>query len=79
MPFPRIADRSAAFLIQRSLITHEICHLHLVGILWPILDVRAIHFCYELYNFANSSYDIINYDRNVRYIHQRQYSEFNVK
>lgn len=37
------------------------------NLLRPYLRVYVDHFCHELYNYANSPYDMIGYDRNVRY------------
>jgi len=67
MPFPVNTDVNVTNLIMRSLAAYEIRQLHLVNILRPFLDIRAIHFCHELYNFANSPYDIGGYDRHVQY------------
>jgi E3 ubiquitin-protein ligase Topors len=67
MPVPVNTDVAVTNLIMRSLAAYEIRQLHLVNVLRPFLDMRAVHFCHELYNFANSPYDINGYDRNVQY------------
>lgn len=67
MPYPVTNDVTMTNLIMRSLAEYEIRQLHFVNIIRSILDMRAIHFCHELYNFANSPYDIGGYDRNVQY------------
>ncbi|XP_027837429.1 E3 ubiquitin-protein ligase Topors isoform X1 [Aphis gossypii] len=54
-------------LIMRSLTAYEIREGFMVNILRPFLHWRASHFCHELYNFANSPYDIVGYDRNVQF------------
>ncbi|XP_022181831.1 E3 ubiquitin-protein ligase Topors-like isoform X3 [Myzus persicae] len=67
MPFPVNTDVTVTNLIMRSLAAYEIRQLHMVNVLRPFLDTRAVHFCHELYNFANSPYDLSGYDSNVQY------------
>lgn len=42
-------------------------------LLLPYLGQHTVHFCHELYNFANSPYDMHGYDRNVRYTTRQNY------
>jgi len=47
---------------------YEIMEVDMVDILQRFLGRHALHFCHELYNFANSLYDnVVEYDYNVRY------------
>jgi len=79
MPIPVTTDVTVTNLIMRSLAAYEIRQLHLVNVLRPFLDMRAVHFCHELYNFAHSPYDIGGYDRNVRYTYPPHDIELTVK
>lgn len=54
-------------LIMRSITSFEIRDAPMEGMLRPYLGDYTVHFCHELYNYANSPYDLIGYDRNVRY------------
>jgi len=59
-------------LIMRTLTAYEIREGFMINTLRPFLQWRALHFCHELYNFANSPYDIVGYDRNVQFtLHSR--------
>ncbi|XP_008180259.1 E3 ubiquitin-protein ligase Topors isoform X2 [Acyrthosiphon pisum] len=75
MPIPASTDVTVTNLIMRSLAAYEIRQLHLVNVLRPFLHMRAVHFCHELYNFANSPYDIAGYDHNVRFTYPPHDSE----
>jgi len=79
MPFPVNNDVAVTNLIMRSLAVYEIRQLHMLNVLRPFLETRSVHFCHELYNFANSPYDISGYDRNVQYTHQPLNGEITVK
>lgn len=46
----------------------------MIGLLRPYLGDYAAHFCHELYNYAHSPYDMIGYDRNVRYSTRQSHS-----
>ncbi|XP_025201435.1 E3 ubiquitin-protein ligase Topors isoform X2 [Melanaphis sacchari] len=74
VPILESADVSVTNLIMRSLAAYEIRELYMINILTPFLDRRASHFCHELYNFANSPYDIVGYDRHVQYTFRSSYS-----
>lgn len=67
MPFPGISDFHATNLIMSSLANCDIRQLHLLNSLNDILNVHAVHFCHELYNFADSIFEISDYDNNVQY------------
>jgi len=67
MPFPENISKIMKSLIMQSLAAYEIRHLDFLNNLRPLLNTRALHFCHELYNFANSPYNIMDYDRNVQY------------
>ncbi|XP_060867569.1 E3 ubiquitin-protein ligase Topors-like isoform X2 [Metopolophium dirhodum] len=75
MPIPVNNDVTVTNLIMRSLAAYEIRQLHLVNVLRPFLDMRAVHFCHELYNFANSPYDLSGYDHHVRFTYPPHASE----
>jgi len=79
MPFPDNSDFHATNLIMQSLTVCEIRRLHLLNNLSPFLSVHAVHFCHELYNFADSLFEISNYDNNVRYSHPPHDNELIVK
>jgi len=49
-----------------SLFTHEIRQLHLVNGLRTVLGAHVLHFWNELNIFADSPYDISDYNRNVQ-------------
>jgi len=73
-------------LVMQSVTSYEIRDSVMAGMLRPYLGDYTIHFCHELYNYANSPYDIIGYDRNVRYstirpsfVSEFQLPEFDVK
>jgi len=67
MAFPENIDMIVTSLIMQSLASYEIRHLDFFNNLRPLLNTRALHFCHELHNFANSPYNIMDYDRNVQY------------
>jgi len=52
---------------MRTLTAYEIREGFMINSLRPFLNWRALHFCHELYNFANSPYDIVGYDRHVQF------------
>lgn len=54
-------------LIMRTLTAYEIREGFMINSLRPFLSWRALHFCHELHNFANSPYDIVGYDRHVQF------------
>lgn len=58
---------SVTTMIIRSLISYEIREGFMVNILRPFLHCRALHFCHEFYNFANSPYNMSDYDRFVQF------------
>jgi len=66
-PLRESDDANITNLIMRSLTTYEIRETFMFNSLRPYLDNRTEHFCHELYNFANSPYDIIGYDRHVQF------------
>ncbi|XP_060854615.1 E3 ubiquitin-protein ligase Topors isoform X2 [Rhopalosiphum padi] len=74
VPLLESADVSVTNLIMRSLSAYEIRELHMINILRPFLFRQTSHFCHELYNFANSPYDIIGYDRHVQYSFRTRYT-----
>lgn len=55
-------------MIMRSLLLCEIRDINMINMLRPYFTDYAIHFVHELYNYANSPYDLVGYDRNVRYV-----------
>lgn len=59
---------------MRTIINYEIRDANTTNMLRPYLGVHTAHFCHELYNFANSPYDLLGYDRNVRYTRQQSHS-----
>lgn len=63
-------------LVMRSISNYEIRDPIMTGMLRPYLGQHTAHFCHELYNYANSPYDMIGYDRNVRYSSRQDYSSF---
>lgn len=70
-------------MVLQSILNYDIIHEYTTNLLIPYLGEHTAHFCHELYNFANSPYDIVGYDRNVRYSSRSGYStliqsEFNV-
>lgn len=54
-------------LIMRAVVHHNIRDPEMIELLRPYLRLYVDHFCHELYNYANSPYDMIGYDRNVQY------------
>jgi len=64
---------------MQSLITYEIRDLHMLTFVRDFMNGHAEHFCHELYNFANSSFDIFDYDLNVQYTHRPHVSGFIVE
>ncbi|XP_026806944.1 E3 ubiquitin-protein ligase Topors isoform X3 [Rhopalosiphum maidis] len=74
VPLLESADVSVTNLIMRSLSAYEIREIHMINILRPFLFRQTTHFCHELYNFANSPYDIVGYDRHVQYSFRTRYS-----
>jgi len=77
MPFPTSSDFHGTNLIISSLANCEIRQLHLHNNLREFLNVHAIHFCHELYNFAHSIFEISDYDNIVQY--SRYHSGLTVK
>lgn len=55
-------------MIMRSISLCEIRDINMVNMIRPYFGDYAIHFVHELYNYANSPYDLVGYDRNVRYV-----------
>lgn len=53
--------------VMRSVTIHGIRDIEMVNMLCEFLGEHTSHFCHELYNFANSPYDMVGYDRNVHY------------
>jgi len=84
-----VNDEFITSLVMRSVTSYEIRDALMEGMLRPYLGDYTVHFCHELYNYANSPYDLIGYDRNVRYstpgntgsasIFFQPHPEFNVK
>lgn len=54
-------------LIMRAVVHHNIRDPEMIELLRPYLRLYVDHFCHELYNYANSPYDMIGYDRYVQY------------
>lgn len=46
---------------------HDIRDAAMINLLRPYLPLYVNHFCHELFNFANSPYDMIGYDNHVQY------------
>jgi len=65
--------------VMDSLLNCEIRQLHMLFRLKNFLDMHARHFCHELYNFANSPFEIIVYDSNVQYSYRPPLIESPVK
>lgn len=62
-----VIDLLLGFIINFMNIS-EILAGHIALLLRSYIHHHALHFCYELYNFANSPYDdVYDYYRNVRY------------
>ncbi|XP_060857613.1 E3 ubiquitin-protein ligase Topors-like [Metopolophium dirhodum] len=68
-------NMTVASSVMESLLNCEIRQLHMLFRLRHFLDVYTRHFCHELYNFASSPFDIMEYDRNVLYTYRPSYSE----
>jgi len=66
-------------LIMILLFTHEIRQLHLFHGLRIILGSHVLHFCHELHIFADSPYDISDYDCNVQFTYRPHATESTVK
>jgi len=80
MPLTNVTDAvDVTNYIMQLLLTHEIRQLHLLNVLRPILDLHAVQFVHELYNFASSPYDIREYDLNVTFISRLHNRELTVK
>lgn len=58
-------------MVMRSILSCDIRDMQMITMLHPYIADYADHFIHELYNYANSPYDLIGYDRNVRYIDGR--------
>lgn len=77
---PNIAlnlDTSHGVLVQLVLETimhYEIRSGCLADTLQQYLGVFSRHFCHELWNYANSPYDMVGYDRHVRYSSRENHS-----
>ncbi|XP_050541731.1 E3 ubiquitin-protein ligase Topors-like isoform X1 [Daktulosphaira vitifoliae] len=54
-------------IIMQTIINYEIRESFTTAVLKPFLGEYTDHFCHELHNYATSPYDMIDYDRNVRY------------
>jgi len=70
IPLPGETIITVSNFIMRLLFTHEIRQLHLVDALRNFLDAHVLHFCHELYHFANSTYDISDYDSIVQHTYR---------
>ncbi|XP_001943770.2 E3 ubiquitin-protein ligase Topors-like [Acyrthosiphon pisum] len=75
MPLPNLTDVFMTNYIMQLLFTHEISQLHYLDVLRSILDLHAVQFFHELYNFASSPYDIREYDLNVTFTFRLYYRE----
>jgi len=65
--------------VAESLLTCEIRQLHMIHNLMHYLDVHTVHFCHELYNFAISPFDLVDYDSNVQHTYRPPATESPVK
>ncbi|XP_050544206.1 E3 ubiquitin-protein ligase Topors-like [Daktulosphaira vitifoliae] len=54
-------------IIMQTILNYEIRETFTTAVLRPFLGEYTAHFCHELHNYASSPYDMIGYDRNVRY------------
>lgn len=61
-------------LIMRSILRYEIRDTRMTNMLRPFLGPHTTHFFHELYNFANSPLDHLDYDVNVRYSNHQNHS-----
>lgn len=52
-------------IIIGALLRYEIRDASMIDFLRPFLLSYTEHFCHELYNYANSPYDLVGYDNNV--------------
>ena len=81
MTFPEDNDMIRTSYIMQLIADYEIGNLDFSSMLRPIFNYHTLHFCHELHNFANSPYNVMDYDRNVQYYatHQPNDSESTVK
>lgn len=64
---PRNIETTTNFVMQ-SVLTHDIENLMMLFyVFWPYLRTYTLQFCHELFTYASSSYNVISYDRSVRY------------
>ncbi|VVC44393.1 Hypothetical protein CINCED_3A005711 [Cinara cedri] len=75
-PPSSVNDEALTTYIMRSVLLCEIRDMRLISILSPYIGQHADHFLHELYNFANSPYDLVGYDRNVRYSTGRNHRRY---
>ncbi|KAL4152860.1 hypothetical protein QTP88_000693 [Uroleucon formosanum] len=68
--FPGETNVTVTNLIMRSILVFDIRQLHLIDTLKIFLDQHVEHFCHEVYNFANSPYDISEYDRHIQHLYR---------
>lgn len=52
---------------MQTILSYDIRDTFVSNMLRPYLGTHSSHFLHELYNYAHSPYDLIGYDRNVRY------------
>lgn len=71
-----VTEEFVTNLIMRSVSSYEIRDTVMTTLLQPYLGDHTVHFCHELFNYANSPYDLIGYDRNVRYSLRMAYPTF---
>jgi len=76
---PENTDISMSNFIMRSLVTYEIRDLHTLSIIRDFMNKYMEHFCHELYTYANSSFDIFDYNGCVEYATRKHYSGLIVK
>lgn len=77
--FPGETNVTVTNLIMRSILVFDIRQLHLIDTLKIFLDQHVEHFCHEVYNFANSPYDISEYDRHIQHLYRPLLTESIVK
>lgn len=61
------SEESIIGLILQTISRYDIRDVYMVNLLRPYIGPHSPHFVHELYNFAHSPYDLVGYDRNVRY------------
>jgi E3 ubiquitin-protein ligase Topors len=62
-----VNDHNLTTLIMQSVSSYDIRDMYMISSLRPYIGNHSAHFVHELYNYAHSPYDLIGYDRNVRY------------